>query len=194
MILVILVVLVSVVYPSRVAASIAIPDVNRSWTLPDIQGNSIQLTLPFLVPYTEHASVSGFLLSYFRSHEDVSHGAFSTGQIDTQYSSVARVDGPEDPEQQPLVCAWLQARVWLAPFDFGIMQQVEIQFCPAVDMAGFLEISVRLIRETGEGNAWRRANKIFLNHIRKQLLVWRSMALSARKEYEAVLSKGDLDI
>ncbi len=39
MILVILVVLISAIYPSRVAAEIAIPDVNRSWTLPASKGN-----------------------------------------------------------------------------------------------------------------------------------------------------------
>jgi cell division protein FtsX len=35
MILVIMVVLISVIYPSRVAAAIAIPDVTRAWTLPE---------------------------------------------------------------------------------------------------------------------------------------------------------------
>ncbi len=41
MVLVILVVLVSVIYPSRVAANIAIPDVNRSWKLPAGHGESV---------------------------------------------------------------------------------------------------------------------------------------------------------
>ena len=38
MILVIAVVLISVIYPSKVAGEIAMPDVNRSWTLPPAKG------------------------------------------------------------------------------------------------------------------------------------------------------------
>ena len=49
MVLVIGVVLVSAIYPARVAARIAIPDVNRSWSMPDIEGGEVTLTLPFLV-------------------------------------------------------------------------------------------------------------------------------------------------
>ena len=76
MLLVIMVVLISVIYPSRVAADIAIPDVNRSWTLPAAVDNTIEITLPFLMKYTEHHSIGGFIYDYFRSHQDVSHGPF----------------------------------------------------------------------------------------------------------------------
>jgi hypothetical protein len=78
-------------------------------------------------------------------------------------------------------------RVWLAPFDFGIMQQVTLQFRPAETEAGFLEIHVRLNRESGEANAWRRINKAFLHDIRKQLLVWRSFDDGAKLEYAELL-------
>ena len=60
MILVILVVLISAIYPSKVAAEIAIPDVNRSWTLPASKGNLLEITLPFLMKYPEHRSITGF--------------------------------------------------------------------------------------------------------------------------------------
>jgi hypothetical protein len=82
MLLVILVVLISVIYPSRVAAQIAVPDVNRSWTLPESKGNTLELTLPFLMKYKEHQGIGGFLFSYFDGHTEVSHGIFSTGNID----------------------------------------------------------------------------------------------------------------
>ena len=49
MVLVIGVVLLSAIYPSRVAANIAIPDVNRSWTMPAANGDIIDTTLPFLI-------------------------------------------------------------------------------------------------------------------------------------------------
>ncbi|AOY60323.1 FtsX-like permease family protein [Desulfococcus multivorans] len=181
MILVMLVVLISVVYPARMAADIAIPDVNRSWSLPDVNDNKIALSLPFLVKYHEHDSIAGYLAGYFRGHQDVSHGIFSTDEI-----IVAPAPGNIDLDGR--ACIQLKARVWLAPFDFGIMQQIQLVFCPSEENEGFLEIHVTMIRETGEANAWKRANKAFINALRKQLLIWRSLDDETRNEY--VIFKG----
>ena len=193
MILVILVVLVSVIYPSRVAAEIAIPDVNRSWRLPEAAGNRLEVTLPFLMNYREHWSVAGFLLDHFDSHQDVSHGLFSAGELDF---SVSPCEIP--PEKEPgresssgIVPAGssrgeflqLLVHIWLAPFDFGIMQRVMLAFCTADRDPGHLEIRVRLDRLSGEANAWRRINKAFLHDLRRQLLIWRSLDDESKTEY-----------
>ncbi|WP_373501054.1 FtsX-like permease family protein [Desulfococcus sp.] len=178
MILVILVVLVSVIYPSRMAAEIAIPDVNRSWSLPEMGDNKIELCLPFLVKYHEHDSIAEFLAAYFRGHRDVSHGIFSTDEILSE-----PVPGSTDLNGR--ACIQLRARVWLAPFDFGIMQKVQIVFCPSEENEGFLEIRVLMVRETGEANAWKRINKAFIHALRKQLLVWRSQDDGTRERYAA---------
>jgi hypothetical protein len=193
MVLVIIVVLVSVIYPSKVAGEIAMPDVNRSWTLPPARGNLLELTLPFLMTHTEHRSIGGFLYEYFESHQDVSHGMFSTADI--ELSSVSENfpgqtrDSDDDAAKEAASDQLLQidVRVWLAPFDFGIMQQVALQFRPAATEAGFLEIYIRLNRESGEANAWHRINKAFLHDIRKQLLIWRSFDDKTKLDYEALL-------
>jgi hypothetical protein len=57
-------------------------------------------------------------------------------------------------------------------------------FEPAEDEPGFLEVRVQLMRESGEANAWRRINKNFLNEIRRQLLVWRSLDDPSKEKYE----------
>ena len=200
MILVIIVVLISVIYPSRVAGQIAIPDVNRSWTLPPARGNLLELTLPFLMNYREHRSVGGYLYDYFEGHQDVSHGMFSTADI--QFSFVCDdppglskepYDCPEDQCEDDR-CLQIKSRVWLAPFDFGIMQSVDLLFKPSEDEPGFLEIKVQLIRETGEANAWRRINKTFLHEIRRQLLVWRSFDDQAKEKYERLLIDAELQL
>ncbi|MGD2270278.1 MAG: M28 family peptidase [Desulfobacterales bacterium] len=194
MILVIIVVLISVLYPSKVAGEIAIPDVNRSWTLPEARGNILEVTLPFLMKYKEHRSVGGFLLDYFQGHQDVTHGKFSTGQVDFGFicptppsPNKNNTDCPEDECEMP-ACLELNVGVWLAPFDFGIMQTVDFQFVPAGDDGGFLELNVRLTRESGEANAWRRINKNFLHEIRKQLLIWRSFDSPAKDRYQKLLA------
>jgi len=195
MILVIAVVLISAIYPSRVAAEIAIPDVNRSWTMPLAKGNTLEIVLPFLMKYPETHSIVGFIYEYFKNHQDVSHGLFSIGDI--SFSEVCPT-----PNGLTLItsqcqgagccknpCIVLHAHVWLAPFDFGIMQEAQIRFCHSPEEAGFLEIQLLLKRKSGESNTWRRINKSFLHDIRKQLLIWRSLDRFSQKQFENLLNE-----
>jgi len=193
MILVIAVVLISVIYPSKVAGEIAMPDVNRSWSLPQVRGSELEIILPFLMTYKEHRSIGGFLYEYFEGHQDISHGMFSTADIEFDFVcekapglTEEGYDCPEDACEYDQ-CLQIKARVWLAPFDFGIMQRVALKFRPAADEAGFLEISIQLIRESGEANAWHRINKAFLHDVRKQLLIWRSFDDRTKVHYEQLL-------
>ncbi len=179
MILVIGVVLLSVIYPSRVAARIAIPDVNATFSLPKAVDDRITVTLPFFMKYEEHDSIGGFVHAYFASHQDVSHGLFSTGKVNLVFSCCnieqmrKLVQGAEKPHE--IYCTYLRSKVWLAPFDFGIMQWVDIQFCPVEGDEKFLEIKVTMERRSGEEQVWHRLNTSFLHDLRKQLLVWRSI-------------------
>jgi hypothetical protein len=186
MVLVIIVVLISVMYPSKVAAEIAIPDVNRSWKLPDHHTNVIKITLPFLMKYSEQAGVGGYLLEHFKGHQDVTHGLFSTGDIEWELAAQDSSTGMHPTlEMRPWhALLRIKAKVWLAPFDFGIMQRVSLAFNPCKEEPGLLEIHLLLIRETGEINAWGRINKVFLNDLRKQLLIWRSLEDHTRRQYE----------
>jgi len=84
--------------------------------------------------------------------------------------------------------------VWLAPFDFGIMQRVALKFRPAVNEPGFLEIGIQLIRESGEANAWHRINKAFLHVIRRQLLIWRSFDDRTKVHYERLLISAEKEL
>ncbi|WP_051261198.1 FtsX-like permease family protein [Desulfovibrio inopinatus] len=196
MVLVILVVLVSVIYPSKVAADIAIPDVNRSWTLPEPVNDTIQTKLPFLMRIREQACAAGFLYEYYKAHHDISHGLFSTDNI--AYDMVCPWEGagaeahPKErhSEFQELEhCLRVTGTVWLAPFDFGIKHQVTIIFTPAEWNPGFMEIDVELTRLAGESTMWLRLSKGFLHNLRKQLLVWRSITEEAREHYEQILEK-----
>ena len=195
MLLVFLVVLVSVIYPSKVAAEIAIPDVNRSWTMPEATDNLLEVTLPVLVKTREFRGLGGYMLSYFQSHQDVSHGLFSTGDIELLYQCDL-IQADRNIEEacdagscEGRTCLHFRSMVWLAPFDFGIMQAVDAEFAPSLSDKGFLEIKVRLERQAGEVNAWMRINKAFINQMRKQLLIWRSLNEEAHVEYEQVLDR-----
>ncbi|WP_147819925.1 FtsX-like permease family protein [Salidesulfovibrio onnuriiensis] len=198
MILVILVVLVSVLYPARVASRIAIPDVNRSWTMPKAEGDTLTVMLPFLINLAEQASAGGFLRAYYDTHHDVSHGAFSTADMACSYlDNEARKELGErtvqclTPEQLTGedYCFRMNLRVWLAPFDFGVRQKVDLTFCPSDLYRGYRQIRVQLTREAGEHKAWENLNRNFLNDLRKQLLAWRSLDEVAVQGYATDLTE-----
>jgi hypothetical protein len=197
MVLVIVVVLVSVIYPSRVAAKIAIPDVKKTFKLPAPIDDKIEVILPFFMKYEEHESIGGFIYSYLTGHQDISHGMFSTGPVDIIFSC-ATVDEIKDmvvkaPDPSALNCMHIRAKVWLAPFDFGIMQMVDIQFCPAREGANYLEIKITFERKSGEIEMWQRINTLFLHDIRKQLLIWRSIDDEGHASYEKLLQDAVAD-
>ncbi len=185
MILVIAVTLASVIYPSRVAADIAIPDVNRSWTMPESDGHELVVSLPFLLKRPERDCVGGFLLNYYQAHQDVTQGLFCSDDIGCSLACPTTAPGTEPAE----ACLTLSARIWLAPFDFGVKQRTALIFCPSASAPGFLEIQVRLTREAGEAGVWRRINKGFLNDLRKQLLIWRSLTAPEQRTFETLIER-----
>lgn len=194
MIMVMVVVLLSVIYPARVASSIAIPDVSRSWNLPRPEGSTLIVTLPFLIKLSEQDCAGGFLAEYYASHVDISHGRFSTDDLAIDYT--CPLAGPHSLDHPD--CFNISFRAWLAPFDFGIRQRVEIISCPSTDYPGFLEMRITLLRQAGEKNVWFRLCRSFLNDLRKQLLIWRSLDQAEKLEFEtrlrqkmAIISTGE---
>ncbi|SOB59272.1 conserved membrane protein of unknown function [Pseudodesulfovibrio profundus] len=191
MLLVIGVVLVSAIYPAKVAAHIAIPDVNRSWTMPKAKGDELVVVLPFLIKLQEMASAGGFLREYYMAHYDVSHGAFCTDDMQCNFLDLESQElktgllagiptGSSIPDD---LCFSIDLRVWLAPFDFGVRQKVKLVFCPSDVYTGFRQVRVVINREAGEVKAWESLNKNFLNDLRKQLLAWRSLDDDAVEKY-----------
>jgi len=71
---------------------------------------------------------------------------------------------------------------WLAPFDMGISQNVELRALPTED-AGIARIQVFIHRMSGEISSWQRLNKGFLTEIRKQFLIWRTVPEGVKLEY-----------
>ena len=153
--LVMLVVLVSAAYPARLAVRIAVPDVRRSFRLPEASGNTVSVPLPFLLRPGEAESLSEHLRSFFAAHGQAGLGRFSTGGVRADEKRVRAV-------------------VWLSPYDLGVRQEVEVAFETAREDAGFLSLSLSLTRLSGEAGAFRRLNRSFVNEIRKAVLRWRS--------------------
>ena len=169
MFLVFSVVFLASLYPARVAARIAMPDVNRSWTLPEPEGDRITMNLPFLLKHEEEHGVMGFLEAFYVSHQDTVNESFITDLTSMDFDTPPVV--PADPTIS--ACLLLRTSVWLAPFDFGIKQTLLLHCCPSMDNKGYLEIALQMVRVSGERSAWMRANKRFIKLLRKQMLLWR---------------------
>ena len=178
MAMIMLVVLLSSIYPSRIAASIAIPDVNKSWGLAKAKGDTLNIALPFLVRTREVKSILGYLYNFFDAHQAVSHGIFSVGRLSLEQST-SKGDhcGPD---------AQINFTAWLAPFDLGIMQNVKFKMNPSPDFKDYMEIEMTITRKSGEDNTWWRINKRFVNLVRKQLLIWRSMDDTEKETYTSM--------
>lgn len=181
---VVAVVLLSTLYPARKASEVATPAVDRSWKVPDPVGDNWDIVLPFAVTGEQAAGVNGFLQEWFQAYEEYSIGDFvtqdvRTGQIDTENGA-----GYE-----------ISCKAWLAPFDLGVSQTVRLRTLPTT-MEDVYEVKLRITRESGDISNWKRVNRRFLNTLRKQFLIWRTLRAEDREKYlqaalqDAAESKG----
>jgi len=164
-------VLLSVLYPARKASDIAMPGIERRWTLPEPEGDEIAMDLPFTVTGDHAMGVNMYLHEYLAAHADYSLGQFSTADID-----MTGVDS-EYGEGYALL-----AMVWLAPYDLGVSEHVAIETVPTEDEEVY-QIRVRIRRESGDDASWLRVTRNFINILRKQYLLWRTFPAAAKAEY-----------
>ena len=175
----------SAIYPSKMAASIAIPDVEKSWEMAKAEGNILNIELPFLIKDKETLSICGYLYHLFNLHRAVSHGLFSVGRLAL---SAEKKDGDSESKtiKDEMASDYkIEFTAWLAPFDLGIMQQVDFNVSVSPGFKGYKEIGMTIVRKSGEHNTWWRVNKRFVNLIRKQLLIWRSMDAAEKQAHAA---------
>ncbi len=168
MVMVMGVVIVSAIYPSQVAAKIAIPDVEKSWRLSISKGDHMVIDLPFLMKLGEEISAAGYLFDYLSAHREISHDVFTADELVVN-------DPMPQKEGGPMAVFSIDFRAWVAPFDLGLMQDVTLIFRESASHPGYVAIKMEITRRAGEHNAWWRANQRFVNRIRKQLMVWRSL-------------------
>ncbi|MBN2451660.1 MAG: hypothetical protein JXR77_14825 [Lentisphaeria bacterium] len=153
-------VLVSAIYPAVKASRSANPGLMRMWRPPAPQGDILDLVFPFTVSEYDITGVVSFLREHFANHTDTGLGRFMTSNVE-----LAR---DEDGS------LGLDATLALAPFDLGVSQTFALRSAPS-EIAGIDEVRVILKRLSGQPKDWRRLNKVFLDDLRQQFLIWRSI-------------------
>lgn len=157
--IVIAVVLLSALYPAMAASRIAVPDVVRRWTIPEAEGDVLRFVFPFTVNETNVDSLCGYLYSQYASYNDESVGGFYTEQ--TRIVTRQVVNGPLQS---------VQLGLWLAPFDLGVSQYLEISVYPSATTA-IHEVEVFVERLSGPMAHWHRLNQDFALKLRRQFLI-----------------------
>jgi ABC-type lipoprotein release transport system permease subunit len=170
--LVIAVVLLSTIFPARKASEVASPSVDRVWRLPEPVGDDWDITLPFAVTGSQATGVNNFLAEWFSSFEEQSVGDFLTNDIRT--GSLETERGPGHV---------LTVRVWLAPFDLGVSQDVALKIVPT-DLEGVFAVELHITRVSGDVSNWKRINRRFLNVVRRQFLIWRTLNELEQQKYQ----------
>ena len=165
-------VLLSTLYPARLAAAMAVPDVTRRWELPPPEGDQWQFDFPFTVAGSEVPGIYAYLKTVFEAYAEGSAGDFVADGVTV--SLTRHIDE---------TVYELGMTAWLAPFDLGISQAVRLKAVPT-DEHGIYRIETEFVRLSGDLASWRRMNRSFLNVLRKRFLVWRTLGNGLRAEYD----------
>jgi len=161
-------VLVSTIYPAVKASRSANPGIQRSWKIGKPAGDLYDLVFPFTVSAYDITGVVSFLKEHFDNFSDTALGVFAT--------SSSRVF------KQPNGMLGIRAEVALAPFDLGVSQRFALLAQPS-EIEGIDEVRILLYRLSGTRGDWQRANRVFINELRKQLLIWRSITAEIMERY-----------
>ena len=161
-------VLISTIYPAVKASRSANPGIQRSWKIGKPAGDLYDVVFPFTVSAYDITGVVSFLREHFENFSDTALGVFATSSVHSFRTS-------ED-------MLGLQAEVALAPFDLGVSQRFALLAQPS-EIEGIQEIRILLRRLSGTRGDWQRANRVFISEIRKQLLIWRSVATDVMEQY-----------
>ncbi|MEE3234452.1 MAG: FtsX-like permease family protein [Candidatus Latescibacterota bacterium] len=174
-------VILSTLWPARKASSMSVPDVTRRWSFPEPDGDHWKFDFPFTLASGDAAGIGAYLHRIFSSYGEGSVGEFMTEEV--KLSSELIVESK---------IYKLELMAWLAPYDLGVSQRVELIMSPTEDIDGIYRIEINITRLSGDVASWKRLNVGFLNVLRKRFLVWRTITPEMRADYVAM--GGEMDI
>jgi len=112
--------------------------------------------------------VVSFLKEHFDNHGDTGLGRFMAMDA----AIVKDKDG----------MMGLESRLALAPFDLGVSESFRL-LSASSEIPGIDVVRLIIERSSGQTGDWQRLNKVFLDDLRKQFLLWRSLPQEAMEIY-----------
>jgi hypothetical protein len=166
-------VMLSTIYPALQAGKAANPGVSRKWKMPSPEGNKISFVFPFTVSERDMIGILGFIREYFGNHSDSSLGSFAASDVALFKENQERGEN-----------YGIRARISLAPFDLGVSQVFTLRSRPS-EIEGIDEVLVDLERLSGTEGAWLRGNRQFISDLRNQFLFWRNLPVETVEHFRS---------
>lgn len=168
------VVMLSTIYPARQASQMAVPDVNRQWSFPEPDGDDWRFEFPFTISRKETLGLCAYLTRFFESYGESTLGSFMTDEVALTGKNRSVSDASTYE---------ISMKTWLAPYDTGVSQRVSLHATPAEEEHDLYAVWVHIYRLSGDVDSWQRLNRRFLNVLRKQFLVWRTVDQEVKTVY-----------
>lgn len=165
------IVLLSTIYPAIKAGRAASPDVARKWKMPPPEGDNLSFQFPFTVSRVDFGGILVFISEHFGNHTDSSLGSFAASNIQITHGKTEYTEG-----------YILSVDLTLAPFDLGVAEELKMYSAPS-DIEGVDVVTVSIIRKDGSKGAWLRGNRRFVDEVRNQFLLWRSLPVETVMHY-----------
>ncbi|MGQ9478726.1 MAG: FtsX-like permease family protein [Thermoproteota archaeon] len=169
--LAILIPLTATIYPALKAWQIVTPSLELKWKIPEPVGDYWTVPLPFVA--TSEAELMG-ILAFIREFLQAYSGLERTGLFSPEEISF------NEHREGDMVVKRLHSRIRLAPFDLAIVEDFDVE---AVIQKKRYTLTLYFVRINGIAKNWITSNKVFIDTIRKQLLLWRVMSPSVREHY-----------
>jgi len=154
-------------YPSMVAATMITPSLERRWK-PPTKPRGDTWTIPIPVRFPSREEALGSLLYIYE---------YFTGMGKERPYFIVREANPPS-RASPAV----RALVALAPYELGVTREALIQLL-ADEIRKVYTFSLKLTRLTGSRSVWEANSYYFIDDVRKQALMWRTLPPEKRSEY-----------
>ena len=163
-----LTILASSIYPVIMASRLVTPSMERAWKMTTPKGDEWDIPLPFVASKEEAAGILAYMKEYFESHSTERAGIFASSEVSPRVLKDKRI-------------RFITSEVRLAPYERGIRQEMQLKSVPAAE--DFFRIDVFIKRIEGYHTMWLTSNRKFIDKVRKQLLLWRTLKPEEKKAY-----------
>jgi len=161
--------LLGLIYPLRALGKMVTPSLERAWKIPTKPvEDRWEIPLPFVCEKEEMSPIMNYLNEFLYHHREERASDFTVEEL-----SLVRKDASTYV---------LTTIVRLPPYEAGVKQRVEI--CAKLsEKENKYHVSVYLERISGVLSIWKSVNRNFLDKIRKEFLMWRSLRPSEKTVY-----------
>ena len=164
--------IVATLIPANLAARLSTPSGAGKWQFKTSGDDEIELRLPFTMTRSNGLGIFVFLYEYLDGHWESTSSDFRCTEL--------RGDLSKQDSVRPVLT--ITGKIWLAPYDMRVSQDIRILLSQMHNDTLF-EVFFFARRLTGELNAWERANYVFIDLLRKQFLIFRTLDESQKKTY-----------